>query len=639
MTRRATSENSSLVGLFPFLAVLLCTMGALLVLLVVLAQRAGQKIAAESHPAPITEPETASAVDLAQQLEETRKRQQKLEQLREQGESRLQEEKERLTHLEEHTRRLEHELAKLSLAAQQLEATEKNQSVDREQAESELERLQQLIVDTEEQLEQMREEASGKHSYAIVPFKGQNGTYRKPIYIECSREGIILQPEGLLFQRSDFADLSWPGNPLAAALRASREYLNAQASRSGEPEPPDPYPLILVRPDGINQYLAARQAIASSGSDFGYEFIDGDWKIDFPDLPDPQLSRVQHHAVMLARERLARLAQAAPRRFRGIGSGSGIGGGSGDSAGAGYGIGRYDEDSPEEDLLAQASGGSAAAGNGTSAGTRDLSNGEAGPDGMEPRDGEHQYGALGGGSSSDSGSSPGGVEGENSVAGGPGEQPADAAGDGAGISARGFASGEGQYGQQVSSGSGSESSYGQAGSSLGGSTMASTGASAAQGQSATQADSAMAGTPSLQFKAAETSIAESRGGDWAIQRAMRGAVPIRRPIQVVVRTNQVALLPSRHVTRGAGATGTVISLDQSPERISDELVAALKSRVDEWGLAGNGLYWHPVLELHVGPDAGPTTARLMQLLKNSGVDIRLPETAQAHQGDRADAPR
>jgi len=37
MTKRATRDNSSSVGLFPFLAVLLCTMGALLVLLVVLA--------------------------------------------------------------------------------------------------------------------------------------------------------------------------------------------------------------------------------------------------------------------------------------------------------------------------------------------------------------------------------------------------------------------------------------------------------------------------------------------------------------------------------------------------------------------------------------------------------------------------
>ena len=307
MTKRATRDNSSSVGLFPFLAVLLCTMGALLVLLVVLAQNAGQRVAAENRQPPTVEPETAAAAELTRQLEEVLQYQQKLQQLREQGESRLHDEQQRLSHLEEHARRLEHELAQLSLAAQQLEATEKNQSVDREQAERELERLQQLTVDTEKQLEELREQASGEHSYAIVPYQSQNGTYRKPIYIECSAAGIILQPEGLRFLPTDFADLSWPGNPLAAALRASREYLISKAARAGEPEPPDPYPLILVRPEGITQYLIARQAINSWGSDFGYEFIDGDWKLDFPDLPDPQLTRPP--------ERMSRVAMRSAIRI------------------------------------------------------------------------------------------------------------------------------------------------------------------------------------------------------------------------------------------------------------------------------------------------------------------------------------
>ena len=38
MSNRKASENSDSISLFPFLAVLLCTMGALLVLLVVLVQ-------------------------------------------------------------------------------------------------------------------------------------------------------------------------------------------------------------------------------------------------------------------------------------------------------------------------------------------------------------------------------------------------------------------------------------------------------------------------------------------------------------------------------------------------------------------------------------------------------------------------
>ena len=58
MKQHAASENSNAVDLFPFLAVLLCTMGALLVLLVVLAQRAGQRALAAVEP----EPDLQSAV-------------------------------------------------------------------------------------------------------------------------------------------------------------------------------------------------------------------------------------------------------------------------------------------------------------------------------------------------------------------------------------------------------------------------------------------------------------------------------------------------------------------------------------------------------------------------------------------------
>jgi hypothetical protein len=120
---------------------------------------------------------------------------------------------------------------------------------------------------------------------------------------------------------------------------------------------------------------------------------------------------------------------------------------------------------------------------------------------------------------------------------------------------------------------------------------------------------------------------------------MRGAVPIKRPIQVVIREDQISLLPTRHATQGIEATGTVISLNQSLDQVSDEFVAALKTRIDGWGLAGNGLYWRPVLELHVGPDAGKTTSKIVQLLKNSGVDVQLPKTAQAPEGERANASR
>jgi hypothetical protein len=650
MSRHASSDNSNAIGLFPFLAVLLCTMGALLVLLVILAQRAGERAAAEmmqGSPDAKLAAATGDSAELVRQLDEVRRYQQKLDELSHQGESRLHDEQARLSHREEHTRRLEHELAQLTLAAQQLAATEKHQSVDQKQAEAELERLRQLLADTEQQLEELRRNGSGKRSYAVVPFQGQNGTQRKPVYIECTGEGITLQPEGLRFERGDFLDPTWPGNPLAAALRASREYLNAQAAQAGQPEPPDPYPLILVRPDGIMNYLLARAAITSWDSDFGYEFIEQDWKIDYPDLPDPQLAQAQQHAVWLARERLLRLVQAAPSQFRSVAMGAGRGGRLGnDSRGGGYGAGGEGDGSDGDGALAQSYGGGSAAGNGAATGEQTGSSDGPG-DGEPDHGGDFQYGSLSGELASASGPS-----GQTASASGPSAQTASASGpSGQTVSA------SGPSGQSTSAGTagsapqpfgqpgdGSATAMANAGAgdgaagSSGGAAASASVSAGGTGQPSSAAGGSAGASPSL-VMAPKASIAESRGSDWAVQKTMRNAIPVRRTIHVVVRRNQMALLPSRHASEGLEASGTVISLDQPLDRISDEFITALKTRVDEWGLAGNGLYWRPVLELHVGPDADQTAMRLNHLLKDSGVEVRLPETAQLLREGREHATR
>ena len=661
MSKPATSDNSSAVGLFPFLAVLLCTMGALLVLLVILAQRIGvDPLTAIVDPTSDSEIAVQSLVDpnevaqLEAELAEIEAYQQKLDQLEEEGQKRLDDERVRLSHLEEHIRRMEHELGKLALSVEQLKATEEDQAIDQEQAKRELDRLQVLIEDTEDQLEDMREMAGGERSYAVVPFKGKNGTYAQPVYIVCDENGITLKPEGLRFQHTDFVDPKWPGNPLAAALRASREYLKEKARRTGNPEPLDPYPLIIVRPDGIKHYRVAREAISSWDASYGYEFIDEDWKLTYPELPDPKLAEVQQHAVMIARERLQRLAMAAPSKFRGIAGVGGRSGGTGESRN-GYGTaanGRYSSGTSNtnaagvgtgEGYLASSAAGDEGFGGGTSGGLgaeRAFSSigpyggapsatGEGGgggangtgdlqSNGADPSSPDVLSGSQGAGNSSGNnypGDSQTAATGGNAGAGQPG-QPGGTAG---------ASQGSGQTGGQAGSASGSPGTSGSAGQQA---------SSAAQGGANPQQADTQPGMPTFQFTK-QQSIADARGSDWAIKQAMNNAVPIRRPIQVVVRENQIALLPSRHTRRGAGATGTVILLNQPLQKISDEFAGALKERIQEWGLAGNGLYWRPVLELRVGPEAQHTADRLVRLLKNSGVDVRLPETANLQRGQGA----
>ena len=74
----------------------------------------------------------------------------------------------------------------------------------------------------------------------------------------------------------------------------------------------EPYPLLLVRPDGVEAYYAAREAMSSWGSEFGYEFIDQDWKLEFRP-PDPEMVDGMRLAVDEARVRQRALARSAPR--------------------------------------------------------------------------------------------------------------------------------------------------------------------------------------------------------------------------------------------------------------------------------------------------------------------------------------
>ena len=82
-----------------------------------------------------------------------------------------------------------------------------------------------------------------------------------------------------MLTENDFEGPLGPGNPLASTLRAAREYL----TRGAPPNSPgQPYPLLLVRPEGIMAFYAARAAMASWASEFGYELLEPDRKLQFP---------------------------------------------------------------------------------------------------------------------------------------------------------------------------------------------------------------------------------------------------------------------------------------------------------------------------------------------------------------------
>ena len=64
----------------------------------------------------------------------------------------------------------------------------------------------------------------------------------------------------------------------------------------GKSRETEPYPLLLVRPEGLIMFDRARQAIDAGDFDLGFELCEDDWKLEYPQ-PDPQLAGIQQDIV------------------------------------------------------------------------------------------------------------------------------------------------------------------------------------------------------------------------------------------------------------------------------------------------------------------------------------------------------
>src|SRR5271157_2537668 len=123
----------------------------------------------------------------------------------------------------------------------------------------------------------------GKGSHAVLPFKGSNGSWRRPIVMECSNGTVTLRPKGPTFSMLDLSALINPrSNPVILAI--ARELLHVQMSESPDGAPVVPYFVFLVRPDGIRPYYEIRARLEPLGIAFGYELIDQDLKVDVPNF-------------------------------------------------------------------------------------------------------------------------------------------------------------------------------------------------------------------------------------------------------------------------------------------------------------------------------------------------------------------
>jgi hypothetical protein len=126
---------------------------------------------------------------------------------------------------------------------------------------------------------------SQRSGYAVLPYKGPNGTWRRPIVLECSGNTVKLQPHGPSFSMMELSPLIHPrSSPVVHAI--AKEMLQIQGAETPDGAPAVPYLVFLVRPDGIRPYYQARARLEPLGIAFGYELIEQDLAVDIPDFND-----------------------------------------------------------------------------------------------------------------------------------------------------------------------------------------------------------------------------------------------------------------------------------------------------------------------------------------------------------------
>ena len=310
MTRRKAKSDYE-VTLFPFLAVLICTMGSLIVLLVVVVQQArasAETVAEQSEDAK--KALESKRLEMEQAKDDFEWKSQLLEETRTLTLEELSNKRLEVSHLENHTRELRAKLKELQNQIDDFEA--KDMQVDAAELRRELASLQAELDLSRAEFQQAKIEYENlKPSFSIVPFEGKHGTKRRPVFIECLADRVVLQPEGISLYGGDFRMPITDGNPLATALRAKREYLASLSyDRTSDGEP---YPLLVVRPEGERSYAAARLAMKSWDAEFGYELIPSDVDLKFPER-DPALAEVMQDAVNESRARRQQFSPSASTR-------------------------------------------------------------------------------------------------------------------------------------------------------------------------------------------------------------------------------------------------------------------------------------------------------------------------------------
>ncbi|MGL6197003.1 MAG: hypothetical protein ACRC2T_19495, partial [Thermoguttaceae bacterium] len=304
-------------------AVLICTMGVLILLLVVISRNIREKAVAAGFVAPTAGTTQNDFDTVTQQIREElgltpdATSSELLSRLNEEAENftwltneitnskektveQLNEARARVGDIEQSIKKLVSEVDSLTKSMKSLVENNANPTHELDKLKKELENKEKAKAAAQEELKKLQDASQEKsRSYAIVPYRGPNGTFRRPIYIECRDACVVVQPEGVVLYANDFLTPEQPDNPIEMAVRAVRQYYVEMGQVERDTEP---YPLFIVRPTGIFAYEAARRSLRSWKDDFGYELVEDDWNLEYH-TPSDELKKRLEEQVEIGRVR------------------------------------------------------------------------------------------------------------------------------------------------------------------------------------------------------------------------------------------------------------------------------------------------------------------------------------------------
>ena len=370
---RSKNHVTNSVSLFPFLAVLVCAMGALIFLLVITTERIRHNAfahaetsldapnpldtlhadeenrvsieAAKFTPAPdmavnvpssvtpelppTPEMPTSDDAMAAEPVDPDRELRKAIERLTASHEERARQMEIEDSHLLAEADRLRESERALSIAQQnlaQVAAKRQEMQFTSLRFEKEQQNLEAEVSREKRRLQQVHREAHHAVSkYSFIPFDGDTGTTRRPILVECTADGIEFLPEQIRIELQELEGFTKYYNPVLAGARALARFWSVPRDKRLVEEPnPQPYVLLLVRPRGSMAFYAARKFLERLKQPYGYELLPQDWELDLPQA-DPAAAMACRSAVeqvLAEREKViaavtsGRTATRQPVRFR-----------------------------------------------------------------------------------------------------------------------------------------------------------------------------------------------------------------------------------------------------------------------------------------------------------------------------------